>query len=51
VENPVLREEFHSKFSNKAAGDFRWVVLIVDVLNKVYQGGEMSLRKSFAELE
>lgn len=50
VENPALAKELQSQLLGKAAGVFMWVVLVVDILNKEYRQGGMSLRKRLAEI-
>lgn len=50
VDTLPLIEELRSKILEKAAGAFMWVCLVVDILNKEYRRGEMSLRKRLAEI-
>ncbi|OJI87665.1 hypothetical protein ASPTUDRAFT_419227 [Aspergillus tubingensis CBS 134.48] len=50
VDDPSLAEELRVQLLGKAAGVFMWVVLVVDILNKEYRRGGMSLRKRLAEI-
>lgn len=43
-------EEVRSQLLEKAAGVFMWVVLVVDILNKEYRNGGMSMKKRLQEI-
>lgn len=50
VKEQALVEEIYPRLLTKAAGVFMWVVLVVDILNKEYERGGLSLRKRLAEI-
>jgi ankyrin repeat protein len=50
IKEAALSEEIRSQLLNKAAGVFMWVVLVVDILNKEYRHGGMSMRKRLTEI-
>lgn len=50
IRDPMLIEKLRSEILKKAAGVFMWVVLVVDILNKEYRRGAMSMKKKLAEL-
>ena len=50
VKEQTLIEEIYPRLFTKAAGVFMWVVLVVDILNKEYERGGLSLRKRLAEI-
>ena len=50
IRDPMLIEKLRPEILEKAAGVFMWVVLVVDILNKEYRRGAMSMKKKLAEL-
>ena len=50
IENAAVSEEVRSQLLEKAAGVFMWVVLVVDILNKEYRNGGMSMKKRLEEI-
>ncbi|KAH8689171.1 Pfs, NACHT and ankyrin domain protein [Talaromyces proteolyticus] len=50
IKNSALVEELRPQLLGKAAGVFMWVVLVVNILNKEYRRGGLSLRKRLAEI-
>lgn len=50
IEDPTILEDIQPQLLSKAAGVFMWVVLVVDILNKEYRRGGLSLRRRLAEI-
>ncbi|PKY00516.1 hypothetical protein P168DRAFT_322128 [Aspergillus campestris IBT 28561] len=50
IRDPMLIEKLRPIILRKAAGVFMWVVLVVDILNKEYQRGAVSMGKKLESL-
>ncbi|KAJ5151429.1 Pfs NACHT and ankyrin domain protein [Penicillium canariense] len=50
VKDAILAQGLQSQILGKAAGVFIWVVLVIDILNKEYRRGAMSLRRRLTEI-